>query len=60
MDKTMNKNRRLSILLLVALFLLNAFLVFSRLTPEIYHINPDDGAKYGESGQQLRAWGGAA
>ena len=53
----MSKNRRLSILLLVALFLLNAFLVLSQLTPDIYHINPDDGAKYIESGHQLLTWG---
>ena len=53
----MDKKGRWSIFLLVGLFLLNAFLVLSRLTPDIYHINPDDGAKYIESGHQLLTWG---
>jgi len=44
-------------LILIALFMLNAFLILSRITPSIYQINPYDGAKYIESGHQLLIWG---
>jgi hypothetical protein len=42
---------------LSALFLFNCFLVLSKLTPELYRINPHDGAKYIESGRMLLIWG---
>jgi hypothetical protein len=51
------KGKGLDFSLLIALFLLNAFLVLSRLTPGLYQINPFDGAKYIESGHQLLTWG---
>ena len=50
-------NRHGLLILLISLFLLNTFLILSRLTLGIYHINPNDGAKYIESGRLLLAWG---
>ncbi len=45
------------IIFLILLFLLNAFLILSRITPGFYEISPHDGAKYIESGHQLLIWG---
>jgi hypothetical protein len=38
-------------------FLFNLFLVLPYLTPHLLEINPDDGAKYVESGRLLLTWG---
>ncbi len=40
-----------------AIFLLNLFMVMSRLQPSMLEINPNDGAKYIESGRLLFTWG---
>lgn len=52
-----NNKKVLNAALIIALFFLNAFFVLSRLTPSIDRINPDDSAKYIESGHQLLIWG---
>lgn len=48
---------RFGIILLISLFLLNVFLILSKITPSIFEINPYDGAKYIESGHLLLIWG---
>ncbi|MDY6873251.1 MAG: glycosyltransferase family 39 protein [Chloroflexota bacterium] len=40
-----------------AIFLLNLFMVMSRMQPPMLEINPNDGAKYIESGRLLFTWG---
>jgi hypothetical protein len=51
------KDKQFGIILIILLFIINCFLVLSRLTPELYKINPHDGAKYIESGRMLLIWG---
>ncbi len=41
----------------LVVFLFNLFLVLPYLTPHLLEINPDDGAKYVESGRLLLTWG---
>ena len=55
LDKVVHKHGLF--ILLISLFLLNTFLILSQITKGIYHINPNDGAKYIESGRQLLIWG---
>jgi hypothetical protein len=43
--------------LIIFIFLLNLFLVLPKLQPQMLEINPDDGAKYIESGRLLLEWG---
>lgn len=45
------------IILIIVIFLFNLFLIMSKLTPDFLEINPDDGAKYVESGRLLLVWG---
>lgn len=52
-----NPDRKYEGLIVVLTFILNCFFVLSYLTPEFSIINPNDGAKYIESGRQLLIWG---
>jgi hypothetical protein len=45
------------IIAVTGIFLLNLFVVMSKLQPSMLEINPNDGAKYIESGRLLLTWG---
>lgn len=51
------KTIKRELIILFLIFLLNLFLVLFYLTPSFLEINPEDGAKYVESGRKLLIWG---
>lgn len=56
-DYLKSSSKSLETILIILVLLFNLFLVMSKMMPDLLEINPDDGAKYVESGRLLFVWG---